>query len=415
MPRAKCFTFYSYKGGSGRSTTLINTVRHFMELSGNKPILVVDADLESAGLTYLFDCENRFTHLFEKAIHTERLLTSNINYLNLSADVYFGIEREPLIDCKTIFERNTAICEQLPELPALMEGIKLHRSDLEHLQKIFAAHCNSSAANCDPDSQALAAKYDVFRLFLLLRDIQQGTNAAEVLAKKNAAVENFLPARSFVDISHIFGCPENSVHFLGVDLSYQGEHQVAENSSRRTIANLARACAERGYQAILFDCGSGVQSTAHVLHMVSDVLIYCMRPTQQFIRGTKMQLFNYKGDLDVIASQKNAGQKPVILLPTAVPPEDPHTEQLQNNSFNDIQSITSTYRQFIDPYFCSTAACLREVSLFKWREFILGVNFASGANSEILAPYTSEATMPSDALAAYRTYRALAQRMLENA
>ena len=47
-----CYTFYSYKGGSGRTTTLLNTTKHLIDKMGaspQKPILLVDSDLESAG------------------------------------------------------------------------------------------------------------------------------------------------------------------------------------------------------------------------------------------------------------------------------------------------------------------------------------------------------------------------------
>ena len=72
-----CYTFYSYKGGSGRTTTLLNTTKHLIdELGANaeKPILLVDADLESAGLTYFFNAQEKFTDLFPKSIHTCKII-----------------------------------------------------------------------------------------------------------------------------------------------------------------------------------------------------------------------------------------------------------------------------------------------------------------------------------------------------
>ena len=59
----QCYTFYSYKGGSGRSTTLLNTVKCLikdLDADPEHPILVVDADLESAGLTYYFGFQDKF-------------------------------------------------------------------------------------------------------------------------------------------------------------------------------------------------------------------------------------------------------------------------------------------------------------------------------------------------------------------
>ena len=49
-------TFFSYKGGAGRSTTCLNTIPLLAEqfdAYDGAPILLLDMDIESAGLTYL--------------------------------------------------------------------------------------------------------------------------------------------------------------------------------------------------------------------------------------------------------------------------------------------------------------------------------------------------------------------------
>ena len=56
-------SFYSYKGGSGRSTTLWNTVQRLIELmkpTRQEPFVIVDADTESAGSTFLFGAKSMF-------------------------------------------------------------------------------------------------------------------------------------------------------------------------------------------------------------------------------------------------------------------------------------------------------------------------------------------------------------------
>jgi len=56
-------TFHSYKGGAGRSSTALNTLPYLVDtLKANKksPILVVDMDLDSAGMTYLLDVDADF-------------------------------------------------------------------------------------------------------------------------------------------------------------------------------------------------------------------------------------------------------------------------------------------------------------------------------------------------------------------
>lgn len=56
-------TFFSYKGGAGRSSTCLNTLPYLKEqLNATKqnPILVLDMDVESAGITYLLNKEKAF-------------------------------------------------------------------------------------------------------------------------------------------------------------------------------------------------------------------------------------------------------------------------------------------------------------------------------------------------------------------
>ena len=59
----KTITFYSYKGGAGRSSTTLNTLPYLVEsfkASADTPILVLDMDLDSAGMTYLLGLDVHF-------------------------------------------------------------------------------------------------------------------------------------------------------------------------------------------------------------------------------------------------------------------------------------------------------------------------------------------------------------------
>lgn len=56
-------SFHSYKGGACRTSTCFNTLPFLVEKLGadaSRPILVIDADLDSQGLTYLFDADATF-------------------------------------------------------------------------------------------------------------------------------------------------------------------------------------------------------------------------------------------------------------------------------------------------------------------------------------------------------------------
>jgi len=56
-------SFYSYKGGSGRSTTAWNTIQQLakiMEPTKDAPFVIVDTDTQSAGATFLFQGNGSF-------------------------------------------------------------------------------------------------------------------------------------------------------------------------------------------------------------------------------------------------------------------------------------------------------------------------------------------------------------------
>ncbi len=56
----KSLTFFSYKGGAGRTSALVNLIpllgdEDHLQATGENPIVLVDMDIDSAGLTYLLD------------------------------------------------------------------------------------------------------------------------------------------------------------------------------------------------------------------------------------------------------------------------------------------------------------------------------------------------------------------------
>jgi cellulose biosynthesis protein BcsQ len=64
----KTITFYSYKGGAGRSSTTLNTLPHLVQsfhATANSPILVLDMDLDSAGMTYLLGLDVHFKDRYD--------------------------------------------------------------------------------------------------------------------------------------------------------------------------------------------------------------------------------------------------------------------------------------------------------------------------------------------------------------
>jgi cellulose biosynthesis protein BcsQ len=75
-------SFHSYKGGSGCTTTVINTLPFLIQelrADENHPILVIDGDLDSAGLTYLLGADQ----FFENAYDVKELLSGSLPGKNI--------------------------------------------------------------------------------------------------------------------------------------------------------------------------------------------------------------------------------------------------------------------------------------------------------------------------------------------
>lgn len=66
--KTKIITFYSYKGGAGRSSTALNTLPYLVQTfnaTPDRPLLLMDMDLDSAGMTYLLGLEDYFQTNFD--------------------------------------------------------------------------------------------------------------------------------------------------------------------------------------------------------------------------------------------------------------------------------------------------------------------------------------------------------------
>ena len=215
---------------------------------------------------------------------------------------------------------------------------------------------------------------ELMNLLFSLSEIQNG-NSPNKPALKQKLVRDFLPTDSFVDISEQYNCEKGTVRFLGVDLEYKGERPKSSKLAE-ILGDIIDLCDEFNYSAVVFDSGAGVQSTAHALNHVSDVLVYCMRPTLQFINGTLVQLSSYRETLVKAKNRRSEisgvdGDKPiVILLPTAVPKASSNPG-FAKQSFEKIGKIVNAFSDIVDSAFCSPETALNEIESFKWEERIL--------------------------------------------
>ncbi|GBU29669.1 hypothetical protein R84B8_03242 [Treponema sp. R8-4-B8] len=78
-------SFYSYKGGAGRSTTSWNTIQRLvalMEPTAKEPFVIVDTDTESAGSTFLYEAEDVFIDSANNPYQSvQRRMTDKTEYI----------------------------------------------------------------------------------------------------------------------------------------------------------------------------------------------------------------------------------------------------------------------------------------------------------------------------------------------
>lgn len=426
----KCFTFYSYKGGSGRSTTLINTAKHLIDelkVSPNNPMLIVDADLESAGLTYFFNMENKFTCKFQQSINTATLIFQNGSYFcDNTADYAFGTA-DPMLRyglSPSLIEKLETAAKNAYNIKQLFDSVHINSNEKMMLTTMVESYLKVMNQPDIPENSTdfeIFTSYNISDLFFDLNEIENNSNLsfAQKISEKESTISNFLPAQQFTDISEYFDAPIGSVKFLGADI--KSKDIIPHGGDLPSyIKKLILQCSLRNYCAVLFDSGAGTQSTPYALHKASDVLVYCLRPSKQFAKGTMMQIFNSKNDVVAVAKELGkfgTDKKMIIILPTAISEIDDTSKALCESSFISINNIANSFPNIIDASFCSPEKGLNEVKIFKWREIILGsknLKQCDPSEKELLKIYSDENTMPSDAKKAYGVYRALAKKLIFN-
>ena len=424
-----CYSFYSYKGGSGRTTTLLNTAKHLVKESGanpNNPILLVDADLESAGLTYYFGATGNFTNNFNNCIHTCRVLREGEGFLNNRIKAIFEKDSPASTMATSSLIKVLSRCFEKYDIEKLFNGINFTNNSYRFFQDIVDIYYsyNKNPFSVEGKEKSINEKYGT-KLPYLISEINQITEdkkmtEEEKIQKKNELISDFLPLYTFLDVSKFFDEPFGTVKFLGVDVHYR-EGQVTSNDSTDSIEKLNDLCSRYNFKSILFDSGAGTQSSANLLFKTSDVIVCCMRPSGQFISGTRSQLINYERELKIVKQCKSCGdggedKKVVVIVPTAVPEEDEGTSVLKKASFESIANIVNEYDTLVDGTFCTEESCVSEVSLFKWHEQILGVKDIRNLSDEVREisdKYASE-NMPIDAKKAYLAYKQIAKVIVKN-
>jgi len=119
-------SFYSYKGGAGRSTTSWNTIQRLVTLMGptaKEPFVIVDTDTESAGSTFLYKA-NRFFYRNKEGASVQRRMTDSedTNYAEASDS-----EKEKFFKGMCPVGTFFGLPEE-EEKAVLLIGVNLHKS-----------------------------------------------------------------------------------------------------------------------------------------------------------------------------------------------------------------------------------------------------------------------------------------------
>lgn len=218
----KLISYFSYKGGAGRSTLAYNTIPlmvNDIKPTKEAPVIVIDMDIDSCGMSYLLEVPNKkikedacVQYILENGCAAERTqsITDNETFKKLiPVGKKFGYD----IDEAVLF------------LPAKdMKNVNGSRSS------------NYDDSNCTPFLNGLM---------------------------------------SFVETCETYNVP-----------------------------------------AIIFDSAVGNQASAIVSNRLANIIICCLRPTNQFVDGTVRYLESLDSD---DGSPLGGGRKKIVLVPNVVP------------------------------------------------------------------------------------------------
>ncbi len=216
----KTISFFSYKGGAGRSTLAYNVIpilaaEHF-EPTAERPMIIIDTDVDSCGMSYLLDKDDAVTetnciqHLLGGGVDTRKY--------NSVADHPFLSQLIPVGNAFDYPDNNAILL-----LPAMDNKI-----------------INADAKNNYSDA---------------------------------------------------------SVPFM------------------ETFESFLRICEEHfDIPAVIIDSSVGNTATANVSNEAADIIVCCMRPTIQFVNGTRRFMQGMDNDEKMYSSGKT-----VILVPNVIP------------------------------------------------------------------------------------------------
>jgi cellulose biosynthesis protein BcsQ len=285
----KVISFFSYKGGAGRSTLAYNIIpilaKNYYKPTKEAPIIVIDTDVDSCGMSYLLGAESKI---------------KKDNCVQYLLGEPFFVQR----------------AESIAEHPFLSKLIPVGN----------------------------AYGYEENEAILLLPAFDNKTISA------------------------------------GEKSNYNGSECAKENMEK-----FLKTCRRFfNVPAVFIDSAVGNNATANISNEVADVIVCCMRPTTQFVNGTKRFLLTLeKENADGIeVEQKNMSRTDIVLVPNVIPTTkmpingDYYPETAESNICNTfrvadfLEESRHTYHlDFLD----HSCFGIPAVDRFMWKEDILAI------------------------------------------
>jgi hypothetical protein len=324
----------------------------------------MDMDLDSAGLTHMLGMYHKFensswvpTNLLTKG--GEEIILTNKTKQDIFFNIdYYGNHTDEEIKEKELDEyehelkkiRQVFLDRGLPEKKVILfMSLKLRKSIIGHLIKFLQ----------DDDF-----------INNLINELKY-TNRADKMLK---VLESLLPAFGMVDISVQYSIERGSIFFLGTKQAIL--ENVIKGDAKTRLSNIIRLCDNKKFSAIIIDSASGNQQIANVIHDIENsIIIYCMRLTTQFRRGTTIKLKDF-----IEKGTHIFGCVNVILLPVALPNREYERQSelanLKTEALDDLQANVANLKSIISSQQNSSVSLhdefigngIPEVESFKWYE-----------------------------------------------
>ncbi len=301
------FTFYSYKGGVGRSMALANIAELLYEKGAS--VLMIDWDLDSPGLDIYFP------HIHEEAIETPGLINMILHYKNIVSN------KDPEKTGFELTEKSFLTLEREKDLPKeilseikKLQNIKYTNEQeiINDLEKLTEEHKTEQYKKLIL-KHALHLNFGDMRNFILDVHFQQDENGSKFLKLLSAGMRSGTYFKQYINWVNSFDWKDFYENWAG--------EQYFE-WFRREIENIA--------DIILIDSRSGVNEMNGVCtKQLADVVVAFTSSNRQSTEGTKKMVEDLLEFANIEKLRPDRSKLNVVVVPARVE----LTELIARNNF----------------------------------------------------------------------------------